>query len=66
MRILKGSTSRKKSGKGRGIFIVGSQRVVVQVRASKFELEVIDPKQYEEVYGVPSRFANGKKYDEVM
>lgn len=66
MRILKGSTSRKKSGKGRGIFMIGSQRVVIQVRASKFELEIIDPKQYEEVYGVPSRFSEGKKFSEVM
>ena len=66
MRILKGSTSRKKSGKGKGIFIVGSQRVVVQVRASRFELEVIDPKQYEEVYGIESNYLHGKRYEEVI
>lgn len=66
MRILKGSTSRRKSGKGRGIFVIGSQRVVVQVRASKLELEIIDPKQYEDIYGVPSRFSEGKRYEEVM
>ena len=51
MAILRGSASKKKSGKGKGIFIAGSHRVAVQIRASKFELKIIDPIQYEEIYG---------------
>lgn len=61
MRILKGSGSKKKGSKGKGIFIIGAQRVSIQVRASKNELEVIDPVQFEEVYGVPSRYYKGDK-----
>ena len=49
--ILKGSSSKRQGAKGKGIFIAGAQRVVVQVRASKYELEIVDPIQYEEIYG---------------
>ena len=55
--ILRGSTGKRKGAKGKGIFIAGSQRVVIQVRASKYELEIVDPVQYEEVYDRKSRFA---------
>jgi len=55
--ILKGSSSKRSGAKGKGIFIAGSQRVVIQVRASKYELEIVDPVQYEEVYDRKSRFA---------
>jgi len=58
IKILKGTGGKKKGSKGKGIFIVGSQRVVIQTRASKFELEVIDPVQFEEIYGVKSRYLN--------
>jgi len=56
--ILKGSSSKRSGAKGKGIFIAGSQRVVIQVRASKYELEIVDPVQYEEVYDRKSRFAS--------
>lgn len=59
MDILKGNNSRKKGSKGRGVFFIGSQRVAIQVMASKFELEIIDPVQYEEIYGVPARYKKG-------
>lgn len=52
------SSNKKTGNKGRGIFIVGSQRVAIQTRASKEELEILDPKQYEEIYRVKSRFYN--------
>ena len=53
MAILRGGASVKKGSKGKGIFIAGSQHVVVQIRASKFELEIVDPIQYAEIYGPP-------------
>ena len=43
IKILRGTGARGKGSKGKGIFIVGSQRVAIQTRASKYELEVIDP-----------------------
>jgi len=49
--ILRGSSSKREGAKGRGIFIAGSQRVFIQVRASKFELKIVDPIQYNEIYG---------------
>jgi len=49
--ILRGSTGKRKGAKGKGIFIAGSQRVVIQVRASKYELKIVDPVQYRETYG---------------
>ena len=48
--ILRGSSSKREGAKGKGIFIAGSQRVVIQVRASKYELGIVDPIQYEEIY----------------
>jgi len=54
--VLRGSTGKRKGAKGKGIFIAGSQRLVIQVRASKYELEIVDPIQYEEIYGQKSRF----------
>ncbi|GAG86186.1 unnamed protein product [marine sediment metagenome] len=56
MAILKGSSSKRQGAKGKGIFIAGSQRVVIQVRASKYELEIVDPVQYEEIYDVKSKY----------
>lgn len=50
------SSNKKKGNKGRGIFVIGSQRVAIQTRASKDELEIIDPKQYKEIYKVDSRY----------
>lgn len=58
IKILRGTGARGKGSKGKGIFIVGSQRVAIQTRASKYELEVIDPVQFEEVYGRKSRYLN--------
>lgn len=49
-------TTNKKGNKGKGIFIVGSQRNVLQTTASKFELEIIDPKQFKELYNAESRY----------
>jgi len=56
MAILKGSSSKRQGAKGKGIFIAGSQRVVIQVRASKYELEIVDPVQYEEIYDKKSKY----------
>lgn len=55
MKIIKGSGG-KSGSKGKGIFMAGSKRVLIQSRASKYELEIIDPVQYEEIYKVKSRF----------
>ncbi|MED5052596.1 hypothetical protein P9850_12285 [Anoxybacillus rupiensis] len=55
MKILR-QKKKDKRGKGRGIFIVGSQRIEIQTRASKFELEIVDPDQFEEIYKTPSRY----------
>lgn len=57
MRVIKGSNSKRAGSKGRGIFMAGSQRVLFQSRATKFELEIIDPAQYEEIYKEKSRYA---------
>jgi hypothetical protein len=58
--ILRGSSSKRSGAKGKGIFIAGSQRLVIQVRASKYELEIVDPIQYEEIYDEKSRFIQNK------
>lgn len=58
MKIIKGTGAKGKGTKGKGIFIVGSQRVAIQTRASKYELEIIDPIQFEEIYKVKSRYLN--------
>lgn len=58
LKILKGAGG-KKGSKGKGIFIVGSQRVVIQTRATKDELEIIDPDQFEKIYNIPSRYRRG-------
>lgn len=65
IRILRGTSKKGKGSKGKGIFIVGSQRVAIQTIASRWELEIIDPKQYEEIYGVKSRFTDHKSLLEV-
>ncbi|MBG9568419.1 hypothetical protein ABE38_24400 [Brevibacillus agri] len=49
----------KQKGSGRGIQIVGSQRIEIQTRGSEYELEIIAPDLYEKMYGKKSRF--GKK-----
>jgi len=59
--ILRGSSSKRSGAKGKGIFIAGSQRLVVQIRASKYELEIVDPIQYEEIYDEKSRFIKNKQ-----
>lgn len=50
MKILK-RKKKKDQRKGRGIFIAGSQRVELQVIASKAELKIANPKTYNELYG---------------
>ncbi len=50
LKILRGSTSLKKGARGKGILIAGSQRVVVQIIASKDELSIVDPDQYKEIF----------------
>ena len=49
MKILK-RKKKSQQRKGRGIFIAGSQRVELQVRASEGELKMVDPTQYNEIY----------------
>lgn len=55
MKILK-RKKKSRQRKGRGIFIAGSQRVELQVKASEWELEMVDPGQYEEIYKKKSRY----------
>lgn len=50
MKILK-RKNKARQRKGRGIFIAGSQRVELQVIASKEELKIVDPRGYAELYG---------------
>lgn len=45
------SSNKRTGNKGKGIFFIGSQRVVIQSKASKDELKIVDPIQYEELYG---------------
>lgn len=56
MEVISGKGSNKKGSKGKGVYMVGSQRILVQSRASKHELEMIDPKQYESIYKEKSRY----------
>lgn len=67
MKVIKGKTSKgvKGTAKGKGIFIAGSQRVLIQSKASKFELEIMDPAQYKEIYGVASRFIPNKEEEDI-
>ncbi|MDP4084735.1 MAG: hypothetical protein Q8934_08990 [Bacillota bacterium] len=55
MKILK-RKKKSRQRKGRGIFIAGSQRVELQVKASPWELEMVDPSQFEEIYKKKSRY----------
>ena len=50
LKVLRGSSSSRKGAKGRGILIAGSQRVVVQIIASREELAIVDPAQYKEIF----------------
>ena len=50
LKVLRGSSSSRKGAKGRGILIAGSQRVVVQIIASREELAIVDPAQYQEIF----------------
>ena len=50
------SSTNRKGSKGKGILCVGSRRVEIQTKASKYELEIIDPKQYFELFNEPSRY----------
>lgn len=56
MKVIKGAGGKKKGSKGKGIFMAGSQRVLFQSRASKYELEIVDPAQFQEIYKEKSRF----------
>lgn len=56
MKIVSGNGTKGKGSRGRGIFMAGSQRVLFQSRASKYELEILDPVQFEEIYKIKSRF----------
>lgn len=46
----------KQRGQGRGIQIVGSQRIEIQTQGSEYELEIIAPDLYQRLYGKKSRF----------
>ena len=50
------SVNKKTGNKGKGILFIGSQHVVIQGKASKNEMEIIDPKQYKEIYKEESRY----------
>ena len=50
IKILRGSANQNKGAKGKGIFIAGTQKVVIQIIASKDELEIVDPEQYKMIY----------------
>lgn len=51
LKIIKGNSAMKGKGvKGKGILMIGSQRVAIQTKASEFEREIIDPKGFEDVY----------------
>lgn len=65
MKILRQKKSEK-TGKGKGIFIAGSQRVEIQTTASKFELEIVDPDQFEDIYQIPSRYRKTSKKDPLV
>lgn len=59
MKILKGSKrneTKNKGSKGKGIFRIGSLNIPFQCRAAKYELEIIDPVQYYELYKEKSRY----------
>lgn len=60
MKILKGSKRNDTKGtgsKGKGIFRVGSLNIPFQCRAARYELEIIDPVQYYEIYKEKSRYS---------
>ena len=59
MKILKGSKRNETSStgsKGKGIFRIGSMNIPFQCRAAKYELEIIDPVQFSELYKEKSRY----------
>ena len=59
MKILKGSKRNETSStgsKGKGIFRIGSLNIPFQCRAAKYELEIIDPVQFSELYKEKSRY----------
>ncbi|MGD9678930.1 MAG: hypothetical protein AB7V16_11370 [Vulcanibacillus sp.] len=60
MNLLKGG-KRTKKNKGRGIFIAGNQRVYFYSKPSKFELSILDPNQYEELYKVKTDISTEEK-----
>lgn len=53
LKILKGSVVQRGRGvKGKGLFLVGgAHKIAIQTIASRTELEIIDPKQFNEKYG---------------
>ena len=53
------SSNARTGNKGRGILFIGSQRLIVQSRASQQELEIIDPVQYEQIYNKKSKYYKG-------
>lgn len=57
LNVLRGIGSKLTGSiKGRAVFMAGAMRCLVQVVASKDELEIIDPVQYENQYGEKSRY----------
>lgn len=53
LKILRGSVvQRNKGTKGKGLFLIGgAHKIAIQTIASKEELRIIDPKQFEEKFG---------------
>lgn len=49
MKII--GTTNKKGSRGKGIFIVGSQKTVVHTIYSKWELAIVDPSRFKMIYG---------------
>lgn len=54
LNILRGSVVQRGKGvKGKGLFLVGGAcKIAIQTIANRHELEIIDPKQYKEKYGI--------------
>jgi hypothetical protein len=54
--LLMGYSNDKKGVKGRGVLSIATQKVLIKVIASKFELEIIDPVLYERIYRGKSKY----------
>ncbi|MEN8906913.1 MAG: hypothetical protein ABF289_13225 [Clostridiales bacterium] len=63
-KILQGKSGiGGRSTKGKGIFTVATQKVLVQIIPSKFELEIIDPILYKDIYNEDSKYYKIKDSD---